>query len=123
MGEGIERNHYAKPRQCNRIASPLTQQDAAHPDARCNLSDTCRRTRAASACKRAHAARIDRRADLNLFISYRRSETSGYSGRIYDRLRAALPDADVFIDVERIDPGRNWREELAERIRAADAVL
>jgi CHASE2 domain-containing sensor protein len=60
---------------------------------------------------------------LNIFISYRRSESSGYSGRIYDRLRAALPDADVFIDVERIDPGANWRERLAERIRVADIVL
>jgi CHASE2 domain-containing sensor protein len=60
---------------------------------------------------------------LNIFISYRRSESSGYSGRIYDRLRAALPDADVFMDAERIDPGANWRERLAERIGAADIVL
>jgi CHASE2 domain-containing sensor protein len=60
---------------------------------------------------------------LNIFISYRRAESSGYSGRIYDRLRLALPDADVFMDVERIEPGANWRERLAERIRAADVVL
>jgi CHASE2 domain-containing sensor protein len=60
---------------------------------------------------------------LNIFISYRRSESSGYSGRVYDRLRAALPDADVFMDAERIDPGANWRERLAERIGAADVVL
>jgi CHASE2 domain-containing sensor protein len=60
---------------------------------------------------------------LNIFISYRRSESSGYSGRIYDRLRAALPEADVFMDAERIDPGADWRERLAERIGAADIVL
>jgi CHASE2 domain-containing sensor protein len=60
---------------------------------------------------------------LNIFISYRRSESSGYSGRIYDRLRAALPGSDVFIDVERIDPGTDWRERLAERVRSAEVVL
>ena len=60
---------------------------------------------------------------MNVFISYRRSESSGYSGRLFDRLRAAMPDADVFIDVERIEPGRDWRARLAERIRAADVVL
>ena len=60
---------------------------------------------------------------LNIFISYRRSESSGYSGRIYDRLRVVLPEADIFMDAERIDPGANWRERLAERIGAADIVL
>jgi CHASE2 domain-containing sensor protein len=60
---------------------------------------------------------------LNIFISYRRRESSGYSGRIYDRLRALMPDADVFMDVERIDPGQDWRERLAERLRAAEVVL
>ncbi|RPI45830.1 MAG: toll/interleukin-1 receptor domain-containing protein [Betaproteobacteria bacterium] len=60
---------------------------------------------------------------MNIFISYRRSESSGYSGRLFDRLRSALPDADVFIDVERIEPGQDWRAKLAERIRAADVVL
>jgi CHASE2 domain-containing sensor protein len=71
---------------------------------------------------RQHRARLRGNA-LNVFISYRRSESSGYSGRIYDRLRVALPESDVFIDVERIDPGSDWRERLAERIRSADTVL
>lgn len=60
---------------------------------------------------------------LNLFISYRRRESSGYSGRIYDRLRALMPAADVFMDVERIDLGEDWRAVLAQRLRQADAVL
>jgi CHASE2 domain-containing sensor protein len=60
---------------------------------------------------------------LNVFMSYRRAESPGHSGRIFDRLRAALPDADVFMDVESIEPGTDWRERLSERIRAADVVL
>src|SRR5690606_18699907 len=47
----------------------------------------------------------------------------GYSGRIYDRLRTLMPAADVFMDVERIDLGEDWRAVLAQRLRLADAVL
>ena len=58
-----------------------------------------------------------------IFISYRRSETSGFSGRIYDRLRAILGNANVFMDVESIEPGEDWRARLRERIARADIVL
>ena len=60
---------------------------------------------------------------LNIFISYRRKESSGYSGRIYDRLRDELPEAEVFMDVEEIALGARWRDVLAERLRAADTVI
>ena len=58
-----------------------------------------------------------------IFISYRRKESSGYSGRIYDRLRAILGEASVFMDVESIEPGEDWRTQLKERIARADVVL
>lgn len=60
---------------------------------------------------------------LKIFISYRRKESSGYSGRIYDRLREALPEADVFMDVEEIPLGERWRDVLDRRLRAAEVVL
>jgi CHASE2 domain-containing sensor protein len=66
---------------------------------------------------------LGRGGRLNVFISYRRRESAGHSGRIYDRLQALLPDADVFIDVVDIEPGADWRERLAGRIAEADVVL
>src|SRR5690606_30290196 len=60
---------------------------------------------------------------LNVFISYRRRESAGYSGRIHDRLRADLPAAQIFLDVEAIVPGEDWRARLAQRIAAAEVVL
>jgi CHASE2 domain-containing sensor protein len=60
---------------------------------------------------------------LKIFLSYRRSESSGYSGRIYDRLRAALPDAEVFMDVESLEPGLDWRSKLGEQIDRANVML
>ena len=58
-----------------------------------------------------------------IFISYRRRESSGYSGRIYDRLRAILGQGNVFMDVESIEPGKDWRSELQQRVANADVVL
>ncbi len=59
----------------------------------------------------------------NIFISYRRHETAGYSLLIHEELERRQPDWEVFIDVQDIAPGSAWRQRLAERITAADVVL
>jgi len=58
-----------------------------------------------------------------VFISYRRTESSGYSRLVYDHLQAALPDWDIFMDVEGIPVGENWRNVLGARIDAADIMI
>ena len=40
-----------------------------------------------------------------VFISYRRDDSAGITGRIYDRLAASLGRAKVFRDLETIAPG------------------
>ena len=46
---------------------------------------------------------------MNVFISYRRSDTQDLAGRIADRIRA-VPEVDhVFIDVDGIEPGQSLR--------------
>jgi TIR domain/Clp amino terminal domain, pathogenicity island component len=42
-----------------------------------------------------------------LFISYRRRDSSGYAGRLYDRLAERYGNAQVFMDVVSIEPGRD----------------
>ncbi len=58
-----------------------------------------------------------------IFISYRRKESSGYSRLVYDRLRAAQPDWDIFMDVEGIPVGENWRNVLGARIDSSDIMI
>ncbi|WP_430407648.1 toll/interleukin-1 receptor domain-containing protein [Hydrogenophaga sp.] len=43
-----------------------------------------------------------------IFISYRRDDSAGYAGRLYDRLAAHFGAGRVFMDVEGIEPGTDF---------------
>lgn len=43
-----------------------------------------------------------------IFISYRRSDSAGYAGRLYDRLAQHFGPERVFMDVEGIEPGTDF---------------
>jgi len=58
-----------------------------------------------------------------VFISYRRDDSGGYAGRIYDRLTSRLGRESVFFDVDTIPPGRDFVEVLSERVGKCDALL
>jgi WD40 repeat protein len=58
-----------------------------------------------------------------VFISYRRDDSAGFAGRIYDRLKERLGRADVFFDVDNIEPGVDFVEVLSERVGACDALV
>ena len=58
-----------------------------------------------------------------IFISYRRSDTSGYAGRLYDRLSSHFGARQVFIDIDHIDPGDDFARTIDSRIHQADVVL
>jgi TIR domain len=58
-----------------------------------------------------------------VFISYRREDSSGVAGRISDRLRKRLGPKNIFFDREDLKAGREWREELAERVGACKALV
>jgi hypothetical protein len=51
----------------------------------------------------------------NIFISYRRDETSGHAGRIYDRLKDRFPGR-VVMDVTSIDLGEDFVEEIERQL-------
>ena len=40
-----------------------------------------------------------------IFLSYRRDDSSGYAGRLYDRLRTHFGSEQVFMDVDAIEAG------------------
>lgn len=58
----------------------------------------------------------------NVFISYRREDTSGYAGRLYDRLKVSFPGR-VFIDVGEIPPGADFVTEIERHLDGCGALV
>ena len=57
-----------------------------------------------------------------IIVSYRRSE-SGTAGRIFDRLVAHFGASSVFIDVDNIPYGVDFRKHIGEALEASDLLL
>ena len=58
-----------------------------------------------------------------IFISYRRSDSEDITGRIYDRFVTRYGESSVFMDVEAIPPGVDFREHVTEWIASCDVLL
>ena len=58
-----------------------------------------------------------------VFISYRREDSGGFAGRIYDRLISRLGRDGVFFDVDNIPPGLDFVDVLSERVGKCDALV
>jgi len=56
-------------------------------------------------------------------ISYRRDDTGAISGRIYDRLRQHYGQASVFMDIDAIPPGKDFRDHIKDTIDHCDALI
>jgi TolB-like protein/Tfp pilus assembly protein PilF len=60
---------------------------------------------------------------VTIAISYRRDDSSPITGRLYDRLQAKFGQQNVFMDIDSIRPGVDFREQINETISHADAVI
>jgi hypothetical protein len=58
-----------------------------------------------------------------IFISYRREDTGGHAGRIYDRLNRHFGRHRVFIDVDTIEPGVDFMEAIQEKVGSCDVLI
>src|SRR5512134_810647 len=58
-----------------------------------------------------------------IFISYRRTDSAAYAGRLFDRLRKHFGDADVFMDLEGIEPGAEFGKVIADKAREAEVLI
>jgi len=61
-------------------------------------------------------------AARRLFISYRREETAGHAGRLYDAVAARFGERNVFMDVD-LAPGIDFVEQITEAVGACDVLL
>src|SRR5919109_3250094 len=62
-------------------------------------------------------------SSLRLFVSYRHDDVPAYSGRLADRLVSRFGEDGIFLDIDAIDPGLDFRIVLRQAIEACDVVL
>lgn len=58
-----------------------------------------------------------------IVISYRREDTEAITGRIYDRLRERYGADSVFMDIDSIPAGVNFRDFIAQTMQDTDLLL
>lgn len=58
-----------------------------------------------------------------IFISYRRLDSDVFAGRVRDRIAGRFGEDSVFIDVDNIPFGKDFRVHIQEALAEADAVL
>ena len=58
-----------------------------------------------------------------IFISYRREDSQGVTGRLYDRLENRFGRDRIFMDVDTIQPGMDFVNAIENAINASDVVL
>lgn len=58
-----------------------------------------------------------------IFISYRRDDSAGYAGRLYDRLAAHFGAERVFMDVEGIEPGTDFVDAIEKAVGSCRVLI
>lgn len=58
-----------------------------------------------------------------IFINYRRHDTEGYVGRLYDHLLKQFKPHDIFMDVQNIEPGADFVQVLEDAVSECDIFL
>jgi len=58
-----------------------------------------------------------------IFISYRRADTEGQAGRLFEGLRRRFGEDRVFMDVTDIDAGKDFRLEIERAVGTSDVLL
>jgi len=63
------------------------------------------------------------KASFKIFINYRREDTSGYAGRLFDSLAEEFGEENIFIDVTKIDTGKDYTEVITNALDLSSYFL
>src|SRR5918992_245014 len=63
------------------------------------------------------------RDSFNVFINYRREDSAGHAGRLYDALSKRFGDDHVFMDVDAIEPGEDFTEVVEQKVGSCDVLI
>jgi hypothetical protein len=58
-----------------------------------------------------------------IFISYRRADSEGYVGRLYDQLTRHFDSSEIFLDVGTIKPGADFVTEIEKFVGGCEALI
>ena len=59
----------------------------------------------------------------DIFLSYRRSDSSDVTGRILDRLKLHFEESRLFIDVDAIPLGQDFRKVISDNVGSCKVLL
>ncbi len=59
----------------------------------------------------------------SIFISYRRNDSEGEAGRLFDALVSQFGEGSVFMDVAAIEPGRDFRKVIDQSVATCSVLL
>jgi formylglycine-generating enzyme required for sulfatase activity len=58
-----------------------------------------------------------------IFVSYRRDDSAGYAGRLYDRLSQRFGRDRIFMDIDTIEPGLDFVEVIERAVGSCDVLI
>ena len=58
----------------------------------------------------------------NIFINYRREDSSGHAGRLFDALNAHFAGR-VFMDIDTLEPGVDFAEVIEQAVGSCEVLL
>ncbi|MET0811186.1 MAG: toll/interleukin-1 receptor domain-containing protein [Thermoleophilaceae bacterium] len=59
----------------------------------------------------------------SIFISYRRTDAAGHAGRLYDQLANRFGAANIFKDLDSMEPGADFAEVIEDTVARCDALI
>jgi len=59
----------------------------------------------------------------SIFVSYRRSDAPGHAGRLYDGLVERFGEANVFKDLDSMEPGADFEKVIRDTIARCDVLI
>ena len=60
---------------------------------------------------------------FKVFISYRRDDSAGHTGRIYDSVAARFGEAQIFMDVDHIEPGQDFVQVIEDAVSSCNVLI
>jgi len=60
---------------------------------------------------------------LKIFISYRRTDSEGFAGRLFDQLSSRFGEDQIFMDIDTIEPGEDFVEVIEKAVSSCNILI
>ena len=67
--------------------------------------------------------RVKGKPGKNIFISYREKDSAGEAGRLVDSLKEHFIDDQIFMDIDKIEPGVDFTDAISHSLECCDVML